>query len=115
VAAGGAAYVALAHVINRTQVVISGGTITISHGPLPWAGWRQIPAVQLDQLYCREIIRRTKNGPTTRYELWAALAGGKATRLMTAGMEPEPALYLEQQIERAFEIPDRPVAGEVMR
>ena len=69
-----------------TRLEVTRGTVTVSHGPLPWNGWRQIVVGMIDQLYCKEIIRRGKHGPTITYEVWAALTDGAQTRLVGAGL-----------------------------
>ena len=111
----GLSYYTLAMLFNRTRVEVTHGSVTVSHGPLPWTGWREIAAGFIDQLYCKEIIRRNKNGVSTHYEVWVVLSDGTHSRLVAAGMEPEQALYIEQQIEGALDIKDRAMAGEYRR
>ncbi len=118
VAMGGAlalCYYALARIINRTRIEVSQSGVTVSHGPLPWAGWRQIHAGQIDQLYCKEHLRRTRSGVTTLYEVWAALTTGQQSRLVRCGLQPEQALYIEQQIEQHLDLKDRAMPGEYRR
>lgn len=111
----GLTYYTLALLINRTRVEITRGTVTVSHGPLPWNGWRQIAAGMIDQIFCKEIIRRGKNGPTVTYEVWVALTNGTQSKLVGAGLESEQALYIEQQIESLLDVKDKPMSGEVRR
>jgi hypothetical protein len=111
----GLSYYTLAMLFNRTRVEVTHGSVTVSHGPLPWTGWREIAAGLIDQTYCKEIIRRNKNGVSTHYEVWVALSDGKHSRLVAAGMEPEQALYIEQQIETTLDIKDRSMPGEYRR
>ncbi|MCA1964481.1 MAG: hypothetical protein LDL31_11090, partial [Prosthecobacter sp.] len=93
VAAGiGITYYTLALLLNKTRVDANHGVITVSHGPLPWAGWREIVAGRIEQIYCKEIIHRGKNGVTTSYEGWVQLNDGTHTRLVAAGMEADQAL-----------------------
>lgn len=111
----GLTYYTLALLVNRTRIEVTRGSVTVSHGPLPWNGWRQIMAGMIDQLYCKEIIRRGKNGPTVIYEVWVALTNGTQSKLVGLGMEMEQALYVEQQIESLLDLKDKPMAGEVRR
>lgn len=111
----GLTYFTLATLINKSIVEVNRGVMTISHGPLPWTGWREIPAGLIDQLYCKEIINRGKNGPSISYEVWVALNNGTSSKLLGAGLEMDQALYIEQQIERYLDLKDKPMSGEVRR
>ncbi|MEQ1750962.1 MAG: TFIIB-type zinc ribbon-containing protein [Prosthecobacter sp.] len=111
----GLTYYTLALLINRSRVEVTHGAVTVSHGPLPWNGWRQITAGMIDQLFCKEIIRRGKNGPTVTYEVWVALSDGTQSKLVGAGLEVEQALYIEQQIELQLNVKDKPMSSEVRR
>lgn len=111
----GLTYYTLALWVNRTRVEVTHSTVTVSHGPLPWIGWRQIVAGMIDQLYCKEIIKRGKHGPTLTYEVWVALTNGTQSKLVGAGLEMEQALFIEQQIEMLLDVKDKPMVGEVRR
>lgn len=115
VAGIGITYYTLALLFNSTRVEATHGAITVSHGPLPWAGWRELVAGRVAQLYCKEVIHRGKNGVSTSYEVWALLDDGTHTRLAAAGMDPEQALYIEQQVEALLDLKDRPMPGEYRR
>jgi len=111
----GIGYYALALLLNRSWLEVTLGTVTVKHGPLPWLGYRQIIAGMIDQLYCKEIIRRNENGPSLSYEVWVAQIDSRHSRLVAVGMEPEQALYIEQQIEALLDLKDRPMPGEFRR
>lgn len=111
----GLVYYGLAQLINSTRVHVSQAAITVSHGPLPWFGWRQIAAGMVEQVYCKEIVTRGKDGPTVRYEVWVILSDRSNTKLVAGGLEVDQALFIEQQIESLLDVKDRPVGGEYRR
>ena len=108
-------YHALALLINKTRITVTHGSINVSHGPLPWLGWREIAAGMVEQLYCKETIVRTNNGPSLSYETWILLSDGTNSKLVGSGLEVEQALYIEQQIENTLNLKDKPIAGEFRR
>lgn len=108
-------YYALALLINKTRIQVTHGSINVSHGPLPWLGWREIAAGMVEQLYCKETIVRTNNGPSLSYETWILLSDGSNSKLVGSGLEVEQALYIEQQIESILNLKDKPIAGEFRR
>ena len=108
-------YHALALLINKTRITVTHGSINVSHGPLPWLGWREIAAGMVEQLYCKETIVRTNNGPSLSYETWILLSDGTNSKLVGSGLEVEQALYIEQQIENILNLKDKPIAGEFRR
>jgi len=108
------AYQAITGLVNRTQISVSGEVLRVRHAPLPWPGNRDMPASSLDQLYCKEVVTRTKNGGTQRrYELHALTQEGTRVKLLKRLDDLDQALFLEQQIEIHLGIRDYAVDGEV--
>lgn len=107
-------YFTLAGFMNRTKIRITQGRLHIQHGPLPWPGNRDEDSSRFEQLFCTEEVRRTKNGTTTQYILRAKVRGDGAQKLLTLD-DKDQALFLEQRIEAALQITDRPVPGELPR
>lgn len=115
VAAGvGLSYYTLCGFVNRTVIRVGQGKLRIRHGPLPWPGNREVETSRLEQLYCTEEVHRSKNGTSTTYKLRANTRVGEALELLTVD-ERAQALFLEQRLETALGIRDRPVKGEVER
>ena len=108
-------YFTLACLINRTRLSIERGELVITHGPLPWFGYRRVPGVMIDQLYCKAHITHGKNGPRTDYQIWMVNTQGKHEKLHANSLTTEQAIYIEQQIEKALGIRDRAVPGELPR
>jgi ribosomal protein S27E len=106
-------YSTLAGFINRTNVALEGGRLTVRHDPAPWPGEVDTPLGDLQQLYCKERRANSKNGPAYTYQLCAALKDGREIKLVSDLESPEIARYLEQEIERALHIEDRRVVGSI--
>ena len=109
------AYAALTGLVNSTTVRTGKGVLKIRHRPLPWLGNRDLRGAEIDQLFSAQKTSRTRNGVSTTFAVQAALKSGKSLTLLKGLQELDQALYLEQRIERALGIKDRPEAGEVPR
>jgi hypothetical protein len=114
VAAGiGITYATIAGFVNRTWIVVDGGTLRIRHAPLPWLGNRILDASDLEQLYCKEVRSTSSNsGTSTSYTLAAVLKGGRQVQLLKSLPQADQALFIEQRVEDRLGIVDVPVGGE---
>lgn len=101
-------YFAAASFVNRTRVTVERGVLNIRHAPLPWPGPRGLGTVQIRQLFCKRHVSRSKNGLRISWQLWA-VTDTDARRKLLSGLELDQALYLEQELEKALGIQDRPV------
>lgn len=109
-------YFVLAGFVNRTTVRAARGVLTVSHGPLPWAGNRRIARADLKQLYVTEVSHPAKNGQITKsWDLCALLDNNKALRLLTRLDTYEQGRFLEHAVEDYMNITDSKVAGEVLK
>jgi hypothetical protein len=111
----GVAYFTLALLLNSTRISAESGLIRIRHSPLPWRGNLDLDASNLDQLFCKEKVNRGKNGVHYTYEVWAVTRDGKSRKILGTSLEQDQALYIEQKLEQALGVKDRPVSGEVLR
>jgi hypothetical protein len=100
-------YITLAGFLNTTRVEASRGGLRIQHGPLPWWGNLHRPGRELTQLY-----GQAEKGQTT-YKLLALDREGHEVLLLEHLETEVQTLYLEQALERALGIEDRPVEGEL--
>lgn len=109
-------YFTIATIFNVTRIRVGNGRIQIRHQPIPWMGNLDISTDELEQLYCKERIRSSKNGTRYTYEVWATLRDGKSRKIVSVGdMNQDQALFIEQRIERALGIADKPIPGELSR
>ena len=108
-------YYTLCLFVNRTAVEVDGDRLRVIHGPLPWPGNRDLGTGELQQVWSREHISRSKNGTTVTYEVHAALRSGSVVQLLSGLDAPEQALFVEQQLESRLGIRDAPVEGELAR
>lgn len=109
------AYSTAAMYVNRTRIVAGRGHLTVNHGPLPWPGNRDIPTIQLEQLYCEEKFSRSRSGTSVSYSVMARTTNGRQIALVTGLYDRDQALYMEQEIERHLKITDQHVAGGIRR
>ena len=101
-------YFAAASFVNRTHVSVERGILNIRHAPLPWPGPRGLATAQIRQLFCKRHVTRSKNGLRISWQLWSVTDAGVRRKLLS-GLELDAALYLEQELEKALGIQDRPV------
>jgi hypothetical protein len=121
----GLTYVTLALLLNRTTVRVSGGRLTVRHGPIPWGGNGAWDAHDIEQLYCApgssglrrmaHSARHAHHGAmgVGHYDLCALLRDGTMVRLLRNIAELDHAVFLEQKLEEFLGIADRRVPGEV--
>jgi len=107
----GLTYYVLCMLVNRTIVEVGDGVLSIRHVPLPWRGNRTLPADELDQLYCKQRVHRSRNGSYETYEIYALDKTGQQHKLLSGLPESDDALFLEQQIEKYLHVRDRAVEG----
>jgi hypothetical protein len=110
----GLAYSVLALLMNRSLVTVDRGTVTVSHGPLPWPG-ATVDADRIEQLYCSREERKSDNNTQQSYSLRAKLKDGSTKVLLQNVSASEETLYLEQALEKHLKIRDLPVKGELPR
>jgi hypothetical protein len=120
----GLTYVTLAWHLNRTTVRVSGGQLTVRHGPIPCPGNRTLQTDDIEQLYCahsrsgwtsmNNTARHAHRGPVKvgYYDLCALLHDGTKVRLLHNLPELDHALFLEQKLEECLGIADRRVREE---
>lgn len=111
----GLTYFTLAGFLNTTTIQVGADSIQVRHAPLPWPGVAHIPAMRVTQLFCKERIHRGKNGSRSTYEVWAVLDDGPTKKLVSGLDEPDQALFVEQRVEKALGLADRPMPGELPR
>lgn len=109
------AYMALAMFVNTTTVRVERRELTISIGPLPWRGNRRVERSKVAQLFARSREHRGRHSTNVSYELWMIDSANVRSKLISSALDEEQVLYLEQQLEHALALADRPVSGELTR
>jgi len=104
----------LYNIVNSTTYRISRDKLTVEHHPLPWPG-AVYPLEGVEQLFVKQHIRttRSRNGTSTTitYSLNKVMGDGRLVTIQD-NMQPDAALYIEQEIERVLGLENIPVRGE---
>ncbi|MBN1427015.1 MAG: hypothetical protein JXB07_01440 [Anaerolineae bacterium] len=109
------AYTTIASYLNRTVVKVRFEGVEVKNGPLPSFGNKRLETIAIKQLYTKEIISRGRSSYGYSYEVHAVTTDDR-NEVVVGGLEDSAqALYIEQEIERALGIKDRPVRGELPR
>ena len=107
-------YIGLAEMFNTTTISADEYWLTVRHSPIPWYPAPTVSSSTIAQLYVSEGFTKSRGGGKTPYYLlYAVLRDDLHQQLSNKLRTIEPALYLEQEFERALHIQDRAVEGEV--
>jgi len=109
----GVGWYTLASLLNRTDIAVHSGALTVRWGPIWWPGQKTEPTKDIMQFWVAERIQRGKNGTTCAYDVMAILAEGASTSVIKGLPKLEEALFIEQTLEEWLSIDDQPVPGEV--
>jgi len=108
----GLIYALAATCLNATTIDVNDQELSVRHGPLWFPGNKTLPALDVQQLYCKQKIRHGKNGASTTYEVHAVAREGQDEKFLAGLDQQHHALYVEQQVERVLGLKDVAVAGE---
>jgi hypothetical protein len=109
----GLTYATIAGFVNRTEIRVGQGRVSIWHGPLPWLGIKTVPSSDIRQVYREETFGGRSRTPS--WHLSALTPGNRSLRLVRNVNSPELALFLESEIERMLGIRDQHVPGEMSK
>lgn len=99
--------------LNTTEIIASGNSLSVRSVPLPAIGAVSVPIDQIDQLFvCRENYI-TRDYQHLLYHLYAGRTDGRKTALLYGHETPHLALFVEQVLEKELGIQKLPVEGEV--
>jgi len=108
-------YYTLAGFVNRTTIVVGKRELRIAHGPLPWSGGLTLATSDIVQLFCKRNEHRSNGGVQFTYDVMVVERNRGARKLLRRLFDEDQALYIEQEVERALGIVDRPTPGELPR
>lgn len=111
----GLTYATLAGFLNTTTIAVERRELRVSHAPLPWRGAVKLESSSIDQLFCKLRLHRNKRGHSYTYEVWMSSRDSRSRKLVSGLPDPEQALFIEQQVERALGLADRVMPGELAR
>ena len=102
---------ALAGWLNRTRVRVAQDALTVTTRPLPFFNDRNIAPSELQRVYCREVVHRSRGGSYSTYEVRAVLRDGRNLKLIRGFDRFEPAGYLVDRIREILGIREEPAQG----
>lgn len=103
-------YRVLCELVNRTVIEV-GDVLRVSHGPFPWPGGVELPAVEVLAVFCVPVAFKGKT-ITVSYTVKAATEEGPEVTLLSGLPTLPQAKFFEMKIERWLGLPPTPVAGE---
>ncbi len=110
----GLLYYTTAKLINTTYITLSRRKLTIEHKPIPWifSPNKTIDTADIEQFFVeRYVASRTNNQPDYRFRIIAIRKRDRIT-IMQGLTTAEQAQYIEQEMERFLQLPDRAVEEE---
>jgi ribosomal protein S27AE len=108
-------YTTIAGLVNRTTVELTRDELSVWYEPLLWPGEKKLKTSQIRQLFCKEVVSRSRNSTSISYDLYAIDQDERQVKFATKLESRDVALFFEQQIETWLLIADRPVEGELER
>ena len=109
----GITYSTIASFVNRTEVKLSGGTLTVRHGPMRWGGNHTVAVDEILQLYCSDQSHSSRRRRWRTYQLNLLKKDGTKIVLLGGLREAEETLFLEERLEQKLGIAPRQVPGEL--
>ena len=106
-------YATVAHLLNRTEVVVERGVLQVKSGPIPWRLPQHLPVDRIRQLYVAQTRSPTRGDERRTYELHALCVDGPPLRLLRDEMTSDVPRAIERLLETHLGIEDRPVEGQL--
>jgi hypothetical protein len=104
--------------VKRTLIEAEGGWLTVRQRPFSWSREMSFKATEIEQLTSSQEAHHA-GGPGQReyrmYGLSAVPKGGQRVKLLGHLPEAADALFIEQRVETALGLVDRPTGGELSR
>ena len=98
---------------NKTTVSVSHSFVEFKISPVPFGFKKLIPSSSIEQVYCKEVVKKSKDGSSVTFEVRVILKDRKNIRLVSGLELSEQALFLEHEIESYLGIKDVEVKGEL--
>ena len=91
-------YSLLLLIFNRTTIAVGASGVSVERGPVPWPDGQWVATDQVDEIAVDEHLQYTKQGIHYTYSVSARGSGGRKTKLLHCGRNPEQAQYICEQI-----------------
>ncbi len=108
----GITYYVIASFLNTTTITVDKQWFKVQHDPVPWPGEVKAPVGNIEQFYCQQRIKTSRDSTTVTYKLNAVMKDGTKKELLSNLDAPEIAGYMEQVVEKFLGIEDRRIQGE---
>lgn len=107
-------YYTLCLFLNKTYIHFYQDELNIVHQPLPWVGGnKQLSRAEINQLFVKEKVSHSDNGPRFKYQLMAKLRNGEHKKLLSLDhLSSNSVKKIEHRLEHYMGIPDLVVYGE---
>ena len=109
----GLTYYVIASYFNKTTVTVNHSSLESKISPIPFGFKKSISSTSIEQVYCKEITKQTRNGSSVSFEVRVILKNRSNIRLVSGLESSEQALFLEHEIESYLGIKDVSVKGEL--
>ncbi len=100
--------------VNSTTYRINRQRIVLTHHPLPWPS-KTLDLDGVEQLYVKQHVSTSssngRSSTTITYSLNKVMRDGRHIKI-DSNLQPEAALFIEQEIERLLRLENVPVRGE---
>ncbi|KAB0301858.1 hypothetical protein F2Z80_22785 [Vibrio fortis] len=106
-------YYVIACYLNKTTVSVSHSFVESKISPVPFGFKKLIPSSSIEQVYCKDVVKKSKDGSSVTFEVRVILKDRKNIRLVSGLELSEQALFLEHEIESYLGIKDVEVKGEL--
>ena len=110
-------YLALAMMLNSSEIRVAARRLTVKHGPLPFPGGVDVHSDDIEQLWVEQKISHSNSsrGSSTSvtYPVCMRMKNGTRKHLLRNVQDSELALFVEQEIEAFLGIEDREMPGEL--
>lgn len=108
----GLTYFVVAGLFNTTCVQVDRGTLSVTHGPIPWKQPPTIPTDSIEQIYVERSLHQSENRTSYGYQVNVLQKDGTKSVLLKRLTDSDKALFVSDRLQRHLDIASTPVAGE---
>ena len=102
---------AVVGLVNGTVVKVTEEGIRIAHRPVPWFGTKMLYRGAIEGVYVLERVADSQQGRRVRYEVWAKLTAGRATKVIGGLHTAHEACYIEDRLQVSLGLDHTAVTG----